>query len=260
MELVVVASAILDDASSVFTSGRRAPQAVRKGDRDFATEIDLSLEREITAALIAQTGIGVHGEEFGGQSISEGLVWVLDPVDGTLNYSAGLPYAAILLALLDDGIPVAGLTWLPIFGERMTATAGGPVLRNGLALPALSKRSLANSIIGVGSFNLASTRGFTGQYRLDVIGEISRQSSRIRMLGATGADFAYVATGALGGALSFGHHVWDHAAGAALVAAAGGEVTDLSGRPWTVHSRSMLAAAPGVHAELLDVIHSVTAA
>ena len=57
------------------------------------------------------------------------LVWVLDPIDGTFNYSSGLPTAAILLGLLRDGEPVLGLTWLPFIGQRYTAVAGGPVLR-----------------------------------------------------------------------------------------------------------------------------------
>jgi myo-inositol-1(or 4)-monophosphatase len=76
------------------------------------------------------------------------------------------------------------------------------------------------------------------------------------MHGATGLDIAYTAAGVLGGAISFGHHVWDHAAGVALVRAAGGIVTDLSGAPWTPSSRSALAAAPGVHAELLELVAS----
>jgi myo-inositol-1(or 4)-monophosphatase len=76
------------------------------------------------------------------------------------------------------------------------------------------------------------------------------------MHGSTGIDLAYVADGILGGAISFGSHVWDHAAGVALVRAAGGIVTDLAGEPWTPASRSALAAAPGVHAEILEILRS----
>jgi myo-inositol-1(or 4)-monophosphatase len=76
------------------------------------------------------------------------------------------------------------------------------------------------------------------------------------MHGATGIDLAYTAAGILGGAISFSGHVWDHAAGVALVRAAGGIVTDLAGDDWTVNSRSALVAAPGVHGELLEILHS----
>ena len=77
------------------------------------------------------------------------------------------------------------------------------------------------------------------------------------MHGSTGIDLAYVASGILGGVISFGHHIWDHAAGVALVRSAGGIVTDLAGQPWTNSSRSALAAAPSVHAELLDILSDV---
>jgi myo-inositol-1(or 4)-monophosphatase len=79
----------------------------------------------------------------------------------------------------------------------------------------------------------------------------------MRMHGATGIDFAYTAAGILGGAISFGSHVWDHAAGVALVRAAGGIVTDLDGSDWTTKSRSVLVAAPGVHGELLELLNAV---
>ena len=70
-------------------------------------------------------------------------------------------------------------------------------------------------------------------------------------------DLAYVADRVLGGSISFGHHVWDHAAGVALVRAAGGIVTNLAGDEWTPDSRSALAAAPGVHAQLLEMLRTV---
>ena len=79
----------------------------------------------------------------------------------------------------------------------------------------------------------------------------------MRMHGAIGLDLAYTAAGILGGAITFGGHVWDHAAGVALVRAAGGIVTDLAGEDWTIESKSALAGVPGVHGELLDIVQSV---
>src|SRR6185312_12077502 len=124
--LVAEASAILDAAVPQFLDGHRADSAVRKKGNDFATEVDLAIERQVVAALESATGIGVHGEEFGGAPLDSELVWVLDPIDGTFNYAAGLPSAAILLGLLRDGEPVAGLTWLPFTDVRYTAIEGGP--------------------------------------------------------------------------------------------------------------------------------------
>lgn len=252
--LVEQASAILDAAVPRFLDGHRADSAVRKKGNDFATEVDLAIERQVVDALLAATGIGVHGEEFGGTPVDSPWVWVLDPVDGTFNYAAGSPMAAILLGLLHHGDPVAGLTWLPFIDERYTAVTGGPLMKNGVARPRLAPAKLADSLIGAGTFSADSRGRFPGRYRLAVLENLSRVSSRLRMHGSTGIDLVYVADGILGGAISFGGHVWDHAAGVAQVRAAGGIVTNLAGEPWTPAARSVLAAAPGVHDEILEML------
>jgi myo-inositol-1(or 4)-monophosphatase len=255
-KLVAQASAILDAAVPRFLDGHRADSAVRKKGNDFATEIDLAIERQVVDALTEATGIGVHGEEFGGSALDSPWVWVLDPVDGTFNYAAGSPMAAILLGLLHNGDPVAGLTWLPFTDERYTAVTGGPLLKNGVPQPSLEHADLSGALVGVGSFSADSRGRFPGRYRVRLLENLSRLSSRLRMHGSTGIDLVFVADGILGGAISFGSHVWDHAAGVALVQAAGGVVTDLAGKPWTPESRSALAAAPGAHDEILEIVRS----
>ncbi len=255
--LVSVASTILDAAVPRFLDGHRADSAVSKKGNDFATEIDLAIERQVVSALLATTGIGVHGEEFGGADVDSPWVWVLDPIDGTFNYAAGSPMAAILLALLHDGDPVAGLTWLPFIDERYTAVAGGPLIKNGKPQPSLNTTDLADTLVAVGTFSADSRGRFPGRYRLALLEDLSRVSSRLRMHGSTGIDLVYVADGILGAAISFGGHVWDHAAGVAQVRSAGGIVTDLAGQPWTPASDSVVAAAPGAHAEILDILRSI---
>ena len=220
--LVAQAAVILDEASKPFIAGHRADSAVQKKGNDFATEVDLAIERQVVEALESATGIGVHGEEFGGADLDAPLVWVLDPIDGTFNYAAGSPMAAILLGLLRDGEPVAGLTWLPFTDQRYTAVLGGPLYANGVAQPPIGRGDIAQCVIGIGTFNVDWRGRFPGRYRLAVLEELSRVCSKMRMHGATGIDIAYVGAGILGGAISFGHHIWDHAAGVALVRGAGG--------------------------------------
>jgi myo-inositol-1(or 4)-monophosphatase len=255
--LISAATVILDEAAKPFVSGHRADSAVQKKGNDFATEVDLAIERQIVDALKASTGIDVHGEEFGGPNVDSPLVWVLDPIDGTINYAAGLPTAAILLALVRDGEPVAGLTWLPFTNQRYTAVVGKPLYVNGVAQPPLEPAKLADCVVGTGTFNIDARGRFPGRYRVATLEHLSRQCSWMRMHGAIGVDLAYTAAGILGGAISFGHHVWDHAAGVALVRAAGGFVTDLAGNDWTIKSKSALAGRPGVHGELLDIVRAV---
>jgi len=252
--LVAQAAVILDEAAKPFIAGHRADSAVQKKGNDFATEVDLAIERQVVEALASATGIGVHGEEFGGADINSPLVWVLDPIDGTFNYAAGSPMAAILLGLLRDGEPVAGLTWLPFTDQRYTAVLGGPLYFNGVAQPSIGRGDIAQCVIGIGTFNVDWGGRFPGRYRLAVFENLSRVCSKLRMHGATGIDMAYVGAGILGGAISFGDHIWDHAAGVALVRAAGGVVTDLSGAEWTATSRSALAAAPHVHEHIMEIL------
>jgi myo-inositol-1(or 4)-monophosphatase len=255
--LVAEAAVILDEAAKPFVEGHRAESAVQKKGNDFATEVDLAIERQVVEALTDKTGIEVHGEEFGGADVDSPLVWVLDPIDGTFNYAAGSPMAAILLGLVRDGEPVAGLTWVPFTGERFTCVVGKPLCINGVEQPPFKPAKLADSIVGVGTFNVDSRGSVPGRYRLTVIENLSRECSRMRMHGATGIDLAYTAAGILGGAISFSGHLWDHAAGVALVRAAGGTVTDLVGNDWTTKSRSALVGLPGVHSEILDILRTV---
>lgn len=255
--LVARAAAALDRAAAPFLAGHRADSAVQKKGNDFATEVDLAIERQVVAELESATGIGVHGEEFGGADLDSPLVWVLDPIDGTFNYAAGSPMAAILLGLLRDGQPVAGLTWLPFVDQRYSAVVGDGLYCNGVPLRPLVPAELADSIVGIGTLNVAWGGRFPGRYRLAVFEELSRVCSKLRMHGATGIDLAYVGAGILGAAISFGDHVWDHAAGVALIRAAGGIVTDLAGDPWTVSSDSALAAAPGAHGQVLEILQQV---
>jgi len=252
--LVRQASAILDDAAAPFLAGHRADSAVRKKGNDFATEVDLAIERQVVAALSATTGIGVHGEEFGGEDVGADWVWVLDPIDGTFNYAAGSPMAAILLGLLHRGEAVAGLTWLPFTGERYTAVVGGPLMKNGVPQPPLGPVDLSEALIGAGSFSADARGRLPGHYRMAVLENLSRVTSRLRIHGSIGMDLAFVSDGILAAAISFRGKVWDHTAGVALVRAAGGTVTTLAGEPWTPEADSVLAAAPGVHAEILQIV------
>ena len=249
--LLAEASGLLDAVTDRFVSGLGAPSAVEKGPADFATAVDLELERRLSAELSSRTGIAVHGEEFGGPDVGTGTVWVLDPVDGTANYSAGLPLAGTLLALLQDGVPVLGLTWLPLLGERYTAVAGGPLVRNGVALPPLARGDLRSATTCVGSLTRSGGGRYPGEYRLRAMGELTDACQRVRLIGATGIDLAWTAAGVLGGSVTFGHHPWDNAAGVCLVRAAGGVVTDLEGYPAPIAHGPVVAGNPRMHEWLL---------
>lgn len=247
------AERVLTEAEPEFRAGLGAAEEVAKGVNDYTTAVDLALERRISAALTERTGIPVHGEEYGGDALDSGPVWVLDPIDGTANYSHRIPLTAINLALLVDGVPQAGLTWHPLLDERYAATAGGPVLRNGVALPTLRPGGLRATVVACGHVGFGNVR-YPAEYRLAVLREVSRTAMRVRMIGASALEFAWVASGLFSAAISFGNNAWDTAAGACLVRAAGGVVTDLAGAPHTVTSASALVARPGAAEEIAELL------
>lgn len=255
--LLAQGAALLDGVAGEFRTRVGAPGAVAKGPSDFATAVDLDLERRLGEELRERTGIPVHGEEYGGPPLDRGTVWVLDPVDGTYNYSVGLPMAGVLLALLHDGVPVLGLTWLPLIGRRIAGIVGGPVTSDGEPLPPLAPRRLGRSVVGLGALNIEGRGPYPGRYRIAALGELSRRVARLRMHGCTGADLAFTAAGVLDAAVGFGDNPWDNAAGVALVRAAGGVVTDLAGEEWHTGSLGVLAGTEEVHAGLLHIVKAI---
>lgn len=257
-EALAVAAAALDASWDPFINGVGAQAARFKESRnDFATEVDLSLERSISDALRQGTGIEVHGEEFGGPPVDTGTVWVLDPVDGTANYSLGIPDVAILAALIHEGQPVIGLTWLPLLGMRFTSLAGGPLHVNGRALEPMVDSSIRDVAVGVGSMNTGNRGTYTPAFRREVVEHLGIRAARTRKFGSTGVDLSYVASSRLSAAVTFGHYAWDNAAGACHVRSAGGVVTDVAGAEWNIDSTSLLAASPRAHGEVLALIREL---
>lgn len=254
-EALALATRVLDEVTPRFIEGVGAPGVQEKGSRsDFATELDLELERRISDALREGTGLEVHGEEFGGPPVNEGTLWVVDPIDGTANYSLGIPTAGILLSLVHESQPVLGLTWLPMLGLRFTSVAGGPLRENDEIVSALPDVSMRDVALGLGSLNTGGRTTYPPAYRREVFERLTIHAARTRKFGSTGVDLSFVASGRLSAAVSFGNFAWDNAAGASHIRAAGGVVTDLAGEPWSVESQSMLAAGSRAHAEVLDTV------
>jgi fructose-1,6-bisphosphatase/inositol monophosphatase family enzyme len=110
---------------------RTSAALIAKGDRDFATSVDLQIESVMKASLAAaDSSIPFLGEEEGGNSTAQAL-WVLDPIDGTINFSRDNPLCTISLSLVIDGQPVLGIIDAPLLGERFVAQRGGGAYLNG---------------------------------------------------------------------------------------------------------------------------------
>ena len=149
-ELLAVAEAVVGDAERVFRSSIGAEPMITKGAGDFATETDMKIEQRVRETLAERTGLPVFGEE-GGGSLDEDTVWVVDPVDGTSNFSAGNPMCSTIVSLLHYGTPVVGVISLPMLGKRLTAVHGSPLYVNGVAQKTLEESSPLVAQVGFGS-------------------------------------------------------------------------------------------------------------
>ncbi|MGH3545824.1 MAG: inositol monophosphatase family protein, partial [Mycobacteriales bacterium] len=215
---------------------------------------DLKLERLLGEGLTARTGFAVAGEEFGGADIHAGApVWLIDPVDGTANFMHSSPLSGINCALIVEGVPVLGATWLPALNQRYLAQVGGPVRCNGAVLPPRSRAKLADVTVGVGNPQTHSER-FPKRYRRALLGQLLDRAFRVRLLGSCALELAWVAGGQFGATVQFAVYPWDLAPGIVLVSAAGGSTTTLDGRPFTLREPSALSAVPGVAQELADLV------
>ncbi len=225
-----------------------------KTQRDFVTEIDRTAERMIAEVLLAaDPGSRIVGEELSPQVVSGGLVWVVDPLDGTTNFLHDLPTYAVSIAAAVDGVIEAGVVVQVARNETYTAARGTGAWQG--------ERRLSVSAIVDPSFALIGT-GFPfrdnskiAEYQRQ-FAHISGTTSGIRRPGAAALDLADVAAGRFDGFWEQQLSAWDIAAGVLLIREAGGVVTDFAGRDIGVEHTSIVAGNPAMHAWLLGVIRS----
>lgn len=223
--LVSQAAKILDAASVRFVEGHRADSAVPKQGNDFATEVDLAIERQVVEALTGATGIGVHGEEFGGADVTSPLVWVLDPIDGTRAFIAGLPLWTNLIALSTEGRPTVGVIGQPYLDELFLGGPGGARLLKAGAETPLATRSCAHlneALIATTDPDLFSGAELGAWTQV-------RAAARLARLGCDAYAYAMLAAGRIDLVAESQLKIWDWSALVPVIEAAGGEVTNWRG-------------------------------
>jgi myo-inositol-1(or 4)-monophosphatase len=223
-------------------------------DTDVVTAADKAVERQVVEALAAERpGDSVLGEEYGDSAPARpGAVrWVLDPIDGTVNYLYGLPQYAVSLAAEVDGAAVAGVVINAATGVEWTATRGGGAWRDGRRLTGSVRTRLDQALVGTGFGYDARRRAHQGA----VLAQLITQVRDIRRFGAAALDLCAVAEGTLDAYFEKGLNAWDHAAGGLIAAEAGAIVAGLGG---ATPGPEMLVAAPPalfepLHAALVEL-------
>jgi histidinol-phosphatase len=216
------------DATPVTVADREAEQAIRK----------------ILQAALPQASI--YGEEFGLDGERGGLLWLVDPLDGTKSFVRRTPFFSTQIALMDGDELVLGVSSAPIYGETMWASAAGGAWLDGERV-----HVAAISTIGETSISIGNVKTLTADARWDALGALIRDSNRIRGYG----DFCHyhlLARGSLDLVIESDVNILDIAALAVIVREAGGLFTDLDGAPLTLDTRNVLAGTPAIHAQALQ--------
>ncbi len=231
-----------------------------KGAKDVVTEADhLSEELLIRAIRSRHPGDGILAEESGQHDAEgpghatdgRGRTWVLDPLDGTVNYANGIPFFCVSVALVVDGSPSVGVVHDPTRHETFAATAHGPATLNGRRIVASAKPELSDCVVAL------ALSGRNAVSRIRAVRDAVRVS---RSMGSSALSLAYVGNGRFDAfAQSGGQSAWDVAAAGLIAARGGALVTDHAGGGWFDIGRGsqawpVLAAPPAIHARLLELV------
>jgi myo-inositol-1(or 4)-monophosphatase len=232
--------------------------AVRVAAKSTATDLVTEADRATERWLVEQIAVrrpedGILGEEGGGREGTSGVRWVLDPIDGTVNFVLGLPQFAVSVAAEVAGRPVAGAVVNPLTGETFHARRGGGAYLGGARLAGPREVPLARAVVGTGFGYDAAMRA----RQAALLDRLLPAVGDVRRLGAAALDLCFVAAGRLDAYFEAGLNEWDHAAGGLIAGEAGCVVSGLRGRP---PSRACYAVAgPSLAGDFFALLESLDA-
>jgi myo-inositol-1(or 4)-monophosphatase len=260
-ELADLASSIAQEAAELLLTRRDRVSVVhtKSSPTDVVTEMDRAAERLIRDRLaVARPGDAVLGEE-GGQTGTGSIRWIVDPLDGTVNYLYGLPDWAVSIAAEVAGDVVAGVVCVPLRRSLFTAARGGgawleSAWRQGRQrLACTSGVRLPAALVATGFGYAADQRARQGILAAAVLPRVRD----IRRSGSAATDLCSVAAGQVDAYYEQGVHEWDVAAGGLIAREAGAETGGLHGQP--AGPDMTIAAGPGLFPELHDLLAELAA-
>ena len=250
-------------AGELLTAGYEQTLKVdRKSKRDVVTDVDYASEAMVIKAITERFPADAilaeeSGREHGATTTARGRwrkrTWVIDPLDGTVNYANGIPFFCVSIGLVEDGVPVVGVVLDPLRGDCYAATAGGPATLNGAKVRASRKDQLGDFVVSlaiIGRGGIARERRVAHEIRIG------------RRMGSAALALAYVTSGRFDAFVQNGGlSLWDIAAAGLIAERAGATVSDLYGGPWWNTTKrgprlSIVAAPPPHHGKLLELLRA----
>lgn len=228
---------ILPKAYSLF--GEKDVVVSDKAAFDVVTNVDKGIELYFAEELKKRfPGDVLLGEEFSSEQEVKGRTWILDPIDGTYNFSIGSRLFGVQAAFMDGDEVVASAIYLPKFGELYEATKGGGAFCNGKRL-SVSTRKICDSIVSFGDLPHSRPDDAMAQGRM--MQKAYSAIARMRMYGAACIDFANLASGKTEGVVLYTRNKWDLAPGLLLAKEAGAVLLGIEGDSYTFESRGIFA-------------------
>ncbi len=227
-----------------------------KGTVDLVTEIDLAAEKLIKTELsAAYPNIPFHGEEGGGASYNDPLVWVVDPLDGTTNFAKGLAHFAVSIALCQNGNPVLGVVAQPITKEVFHCIKNKGAFLNVKPIKVSQINNMNDALTATGF-------PYNRRDHMDIILKrlraILMHAAGVRRFGSAALDLCYVAKGVYSIFWEQGLKPWDVAAGKLLVEEAGGKVSKMDGELMELDSQNLLATNGLLHKETIKLFSEIS--
>lgn len=223
-----------------------------KGDVDPVTAVDTAAEAAVMAV------IGHHrrhdevlGEESGGSGWKADRVWIVDPLDGTINFLHAIPHVAVSVALWEKGRAVVGVVVDVSRDELFSAVAGEGAAMNGAPIRVSDLAEMTNCVVATGF--PYDRRAHATEYAT-TLGAVLAQVQGVRRFGSAALDLAWVACGRYDAYWEYGLAPWDAAAGSLLVQEAGGEVTDHTGARNGLDSTALVASNGLIHEGLRQIV------
>ena len=243
-----VAEAAARDAGRILLDHYGRVQAREKGPGDLVTDADSASQRSIAAALANAFPDHTLLAEEDDVIADPGNPWrwVVDPLDGTVNFAHGFPFWSVSIALEHAGQLVVGVVYNPLSGEMFSASRGAGATLDGTPLGVSSTKSLGSSLISSG-FPTAFAQDSPRQ--LALINRMSTGTHSVRRTGSAALNLAHVAAGHFEVFYATSIRSWDVAAGVVLVVEAGGQVSALDGGPHDLDFGGLLATNGQVHSE-----------
>lgn len=248
-----IAEKLARGAGKILSAGFLKNKDIKyKGRIDPVTEFDIKSEKYIIAQI--QKAFPSHSiltEEGSSIDNNSDFCWVIDPLDGTVNYAHRLPSYAVSIALQYKNESIVGVVYAPELNEFFSAVIGQGAFLNKKKIKVSSEKKLERSLLATGfAYNISTLK----KNNLGLFARMMKHAQAVRRFGSAALDICWVADGRFEGFWEFNLAPWDSAAGIIILTEAGGKVTQIDLSNYSVFSKSLLASNRLIHKKMRDVL------